>query len=335
MRLRFLLAPLALLLGGPSAFAASESAYVAADQFGQAILRGDHGECFGITPAHVVANAFDVRLTAVGGHGIAVENWETCDPDIAILKLAPGTTTCPALQTASLTPLLERLRTAHLRIVDPAGGLGNVAVTIKRVSDRFVSVAPANGEAIRQGMSGAPLVANGAIIGQLQSFDPETQLGKVIRLDYLIDSTRWYFARNQRAVPSSGHPEFDASSIDPSLVIRGTVANLVAPASPQSIEMWAQTTPVRISLRLGNAARRAVLRAPIHVNSVELPETATIEGAVAPDAPWQRISRITLLRRPGSDNDLGVLPAGFDRLRVTFGFSENASRFHLGSLHFD
>ncbi|MEQ5802004.1 hypothetical protein [Halomonas sp. H10-9-1] len=167
---------LAGLLSVAAPALAAEGVLVSGVEEGQGLLRARGGECFAITPQHVVG---------LGGSGLSVINAErTRAPaerltdfgdDIAVVRVeAEGRMTCGRgwPRSDSLAPLLSEAvrqgRLGSLLRVRPTGGLESYAVRFSAVEGRHVEVTPLqqDGGAF-EGISGSRLMLDGRLVGMV------------------------------------------------------------------------------------------------------------------------------------------------------------------------
>lgn len=229
-----ILAGLLLTLKGVQA---AEGVLVSGATQGQGTLRARSGECFAITPQHVVG---------LGGVGLTVTNAERVQApaqhltnygdDIAVIRVdAAGRLTCGSTWPRS-EPLDERLeeavrkgRQGTLLRVRPTGGVESHAVRFTALESRHVEVTllTPNSEAF-QGISGSRLLLDGSPVGMvLETFQGTI---RAYRQDALNRRIQQFFAADLGPMPAGDHP-LEARSGRVMVTTRTTVRESPTPFS--------------------------------------------------------------------------------------------------------
>ena len=196
---RILRLSLATVLALPTAGVSQDlppNVYVDGGDTGQGVLRARGSECFLITPHHVVAKTLgSVKITGERTVHGAAELLRVVPGDIAILRVMErGTLPCPEWNgAADVSALLRKASGGHLSVKEADGTSTIVPVTFRTVDTDTVEIRPsARGDEIRQGMSGASLIVNGALAGLLLTTN--NGVGTVTRIDNILRLTESFFA---------------------------------------------------------------------------------------------------------------------------------------------
>lgn len=228
---------LAGLLVTVSAVQAAEGVLVSGATQGQGTLRARSGECFAITPQHVVG---------LGGVGLTVTNAERVQApaqhlgdygdDIALLRVdATGRMTCGSTwpRSESLDERLEEAvrhgRQGTLLRVRPTGGLESHAVRFSALEAQHVEVTllSPNSEAF-QGISGSRLLLDGLPVGMvLETFQGTI---RAYRQDALNRRIQQFFAADMGPIPAGDLP-LEARSGRVMVTARTTVRESPTPFS--------------------------------------------------------------------------------------------------------
>lgn len=210
--LRAVLAGLLLMPAGDASWAA-EGVLVSGATQGQGTLRARSGECFAITPQHVVG---------LGGVGLSVTNAERAQApaqhltdygdDIAVIRVdAAGRMTCGS-SWRRREPLDERLeeavrlgRQGTLLRVRPTGGIESYAVRFSALDSRHVEVTmlTPSGEAF-EGISGSRLMLDGRPVGMVLTTFQGTI--RAYRQDALNRRIQDFFSGDEGRIPSTDLP---------------------------------------------------------------------------------------------------------------------------------
>lgn len=202
--------PTALAAGSVQA---AEAVLVNGATQGQGTLRARSGECFAITPQHVVGHG-GVGLTVTNAERVRAPAQHLGDygDDIALLRVdARGRMTCGATWPRSepLDELLEEAvrlgRQGTLLRVRPTGGIESHAVRFTALEPRHVEVVliTHNSEAF-QGISGSRLLLEGRPVGMVLKTIQDTI--RVYRQDALNRRLEAFFAGGIGPIPAGDLP---------------------------------------------------------------------------------------------------------------------------------
>lgn len=194
----WLILSLALSASFPLA-AVPAQAYIRAGEHGQALLMSRLGECYAVTPKHVIGDGFFATL--VGGVPGAPQGdgdlLQTFGYDLSILH-ASGAVARQCGDTLTDVPALgELLSTAGSGIVVSVNGDGSISrrsVTLTDVGLVYLRVRPRTVEdQLFKGLSGSLVLADKQPVGILMAVDPETGEGRALRYDRAIETLRPFF----------------------------------------------------------------------------------------------------------------------------------------------
>lgn len=174
-----------------------EVVHIASAEIGQGLLRKktfkyykprDDNYDFLVVPFHAVKNSKTVQVT--GSFGIKTNGhvFKTYpNEDVAIVKLVGSALNAePWGRTNDIQNTILNNTNATVETRNTRGGIDLVEVEIVEEELQHIKIIPKNKDhSFRSGMSGSLLKVNGIGLGMLLSTDPETGIGKVIRLDFL------------------------------------------------------------------------------------------------------------------------------------------------------
>ncbi len=187
---------LSSLLAGQSAVA-GDRVFVRGSEEGRGVLRERNGECFVITPEHVVDSSARIRVIDEKRHEVSARFEASYAPDLTVLRLAAGPVSCSFLWDKG-RGLSARLAKATVAVVLAQGATGATERFYMRVvshSDRTVTIRPQSGDdRLRQGLSGSMVEIAGRPAGMLMQVDAETGEGLVFRQDYVTSVMAPFFA---------------------------------------------------------------------------------------------------------------------------------------------
>jgi len=196
------LASLALLAGltAPSLAADSQptQAYIRAGEFGQAFLLSRLGECYAVTPAHVIGD--DLFATLIGssegkprGDGDLLQ---TFGYDLSILRVTGALAKAcggPLANVPALDNVLSATSAANVSSVNEDGSVSRRTATLSDVGLLYLRLRPDSGNELFKGLSGSLVMAGGRPAAILMSVDPETGEGRALRYDRAIETLRPFF----------------------------------------------------------------------------------------------------------------------------------------------
>jgi hypothetical protein len=236
-----------------------------ASEVGQAYLAHYGERCLAILPTHVAAEAGDpAGFLREGSGGLLGESeaYRDLGDDVSVADVSGAIRSACGYSTLAISRAVDsRIRAsglASLRSVNADGSIAHLAVTI--IDDdgqRLLRVQPTNdANQISKGQSGSLLMAGDTPIGMLLSVDGRFGVGKVLRLDALLDKVDSLVAIGPRA----GDADQDSARPDPAGAVTGwsalpidaahRAANLLAtddaPAWMAAVDGW----PIAVELDL-------------------------------------------------------------------------------------
>ncbi|RRQ22352.1 hypothetical protein D6C00_10590 [Thiohalobacter thiocyanaticus] len=241
-----------ICIAGRALAAGPAQAYLRAGEHGQALLMSRLGECYAVTPKHVIAD--ELFATLVGGSPGAPQGdgdlLQTFGYDLSILR-ASGELTRQCGGALTAVPALgQLLATADSGVVTSVNGDGSISrrsVTLTDVGLIYLRLRPRSmDDQLFKGLSGSLVLADQQPIGILMSVDPETGEGRALRYDRAIEILRPFFG-----LPASVVREEEKSTVDtgsgsnmagevvewsaPPLSAEYRAANLVDPRETETI----------------------------------------------------------------------------------------------------
>lgn len=200
------------LLMGISLPLAAQEVLVTGEEQGQGVLRARGGECFAITPQHVVGLGLGLSVVNTERIRAPAEPLTDFGDDIAVIRVAAeGRMSC-GLGWPRSEPLDDLLRQAVSRgregvimRVRETGGLVSLAVRFSAVDDRHVEVTPLtpNSEAF-QGISGSRLLLDGRPVGMV--LNTERGVIRAYRQDALNRRINAFFSVGNSRLPANALP---------------------------------------------------------------------------------------------------------------------------------
>lgn len=180
-------------------------AFINAGELGQALLLGRRGECYAITPAHVIGDSkFSTLLGGAGklkGEGDLVQ---TFGYDLSLLHVSGNLANqCGGSpdKTMALDELLSTYTNATISTILDDGSISRLNVTINDVGLIYLRVRIVNEiDEICKGFSGSLLLINNNPVGIILSVESKTGEARVLRYDRAIETIRPFF---DASTPSS------------------------------------------------------------------------------------------------------------------------------------
>lgn len=172
----------------------------AGEEIGQAMLVMHAGACQAIVPTHVVEQSSFISVFGRGNHpplgdalGITSFGY-----DLSVMQIdGELALECGLLFdgiSRNVDALLNEDPRAQVNTVNPDGTVSRIPLTIMDQSLTYISVAPTYTEyKLMKGMSGSLVTVNGKPLGMLLSVNGESGVGKVIRIDRLLETVTPYF----------------------------------------------------------------------------------------------------------------------------------------------
>lgn len=171
--------------------------FVEATENGQGLLRERNGECFVVTPKHVVEGSGDVTVVAAGRLEAAGRLDTTFTEDVAILRVVDrGRFACgaPWDEAHGLEAVLGEALDGVLVTTTATGAVQRRFVRIVGWAHGSIRVRPAtDGDALFQTLSGGLLEIGGRPAGMLLSVNATSGAGTVLRMDHLSGIVRGFF----------------------------------------------------------------------------------------------------------------------------------------------
>lgn len=172
--------------------------FVRASDEGRGMLRARSGECFLITPYHVVEYVDRVTLVGLGRREAEAQLETTYQEDVALLRVSRSTPMDCGGPWDDGSGLGDRITSASRGILQSMEGSGELRrrpVDIVSAGDAvFIQIREVNPEdRLYQGLSGSVLLIGSRPAGMLMGMDPSTGAGIVMRLDHLSNLTRSFF----------------------------------------------------------------------------------------------------------------------------------------------
>lgn len=209
-------------------------AFVQAAEHGQALLLGRLGECYAVTPAHVIGDSFFATLVAgeAGAPQGDADHLQTFGYDVALLR-ATGQVAryCGGELTRapSIDSLLSDTAIANVASVNSDGSISRRQVTLIDVDLLYLRVRPRTpDDQLYKGLSGSLVLAGDSPIGILMSVNPETGEGRVLRYDRTIETLRPFFGLN--AAVRGRDTDTEPAAASPSGSVLGEVISWSTPS---------------------------------------------------------------------------------------------------------
>lgn len=173
-------------------------AYIRAGEHGQALLLNRLGECYAVTPAHVIGG--DLFATLIGGEAGKprgdADLLQTFGYDLSILRVTGALAKqCggPLANVPVLDGLLSATSAANVTSVNEDGSISRRNVTLNDVGLIYLRLRPDTGNELFKGLSGSLVLVGDKPVGILMSLDAETGEGRALRFDRAIETLRPFF----------------------------------------------------------------------------------------------------------------------------------------------
>ncbi|MCF6317863.1 MAG: hypothetical protein L3J83_01070 [Proteobacteria bacterium] len=166
---------------------AQEVVYVSADQNGQGILRMANNNCYLISPSHVIGFASEVNIINSMRNDVVATMESEYPPDISVSKLkVPSSCRSQWPSSRWIKKDLAKIEESAIVTRQADGSLKRRYVLITEYDDMYIRVRPKfKDDSLFQGLSGSALVKNGKLLGQLMSIEANTNIGNVLRQDFI------------------------------------------------------------------------------------------------------------------------------------------------------
>jgi len=231
-----------LLLPGWMGAAQAQQVYIEAREEGQALLMARADRCQAITIEHVAGRAEEpdaatiatlVGASRVLGDGRLVRRVPSVPEPLLVFEVSGALTgTCQRFTgPRSLDGVLQGQPTGQLRLVRRGGGVVTLPLTVQAVDFELFQVRL--GEAAARGMSGGTVLLNGREAGLLVDVDPATGIGRVVRMDRILERLApWFLAGGATTPP----PATAVASPQAFQVVRWSVPPMSPDTSPATLE---------------------------------------------------------------------------------------------------
>jgi len=199
-------------------------AFVRTAEEGQALLFERLGECYAVTPAHVLGGELFASLT--GGHSRRPQGdgdlLQTFGYDLAVLHVSGALARFCGGSPAIVTGLEDRLATSDrgvLASVNADGSITRRRVTLSDVDLLYLRVRPEqNRDQLFKGLSGSLLLVGDRPAGILMAVDADTGEGRVLRYDRALETLRPFFDAARSAARTAPPPTATAAGPAPEVV---------------------------------------------------------------------------------------------------------------------
>lgn len=173
-------------------------AYIRAGEHGQALLLSRLGECYAVTPEHVIGG--DLFATLVGSDAGKSQGdgdlLQTFGYDLSILRVSGALAKqCGGALTdvPALDSVLSATSAARVSSVNEDGSISRRIATLSDVGLLYLRLRPDSGNELFKGLSGSLVLVGDKPAGILMSVDPETGEGRALRYDRAIETLRPFF----------------------------------------------------------------------------------------------------------------------------------------------
>lgn len=217
------------------------SAFVNSVEQGQAQLLTRLGECYAVTPAHVMGKEWYASLVGQGGGAARGDGdlLQTFGYDLAILRVTGGLArNCGGAlgRVAILDKLLSGASSGSVLSINADGSVTRRNVTLNDAGLLYVRMRPRTAQdELFQGLSGSLLEVAGQPVGILMSVDASTGEGKALRYDRAVETLRPFFGMS----PATAATEAAPKPVD------------ATPASQPEIASWS-SSPLSADVRAAN-----------------------------------------------------------------------------------
>ncbi len=202
---------MAVLLLCYHSLSAQSTVFIESSEIGRGVLLSRNGECFVISPYHVVENS-GLTIDVFGDKSVRsnVELVKRFPNDIAVLRVTDGgAQNCTRWSIPSdYASILDQVVNGYLEVRQRDGSASLMQVNIRNIEDEFITVQPRDfRDKFTKGLSGAALFTtidgNKIYLGMLQSvevYDDGTTDGYVLQSDDIARLTSEFFIENQSMI---------------------------------------------------------------------------------------------------------------------------------------
>lgn len=190
----------------------AQQAHVSSQENGQSLLLGRLGQCYAVTPAHVVGQAGFANLTGPNRVMGDAELLQVFGYDLALLQLNDSPLRLLCKDAVRPTVVIdEALTSSAAAVVQSLNDDGSIARRRVSVLDHdmlYLRVRPESAnDRLFQGLSGSLIAAGEQRIGMLLSVDPGTGIGKALRYDRMLETVAPFFHGTPSALVAVAGPE--------------------------------------------------------------------------------------------------------------------------------
>ena len=189
----------------------AEQAFVSSGENGQAVLLNRLGRCYAITPAHVLGNAGEGKLTGLSATVGLASLLQTFGYDLALMEVYEGPLELRCHDTyrqhidvedalrksgaVTIQSLNEDGSVIRRRAIVTSFNLLTISIKLENADDKFF-----------QGLSGSLVIGGDTAVGMLMSVTPDTGVGTALRYDRLTETIAPFFAGQTSERKSELHP---------------------------------------------------------------------------------------------------------------------------------
>ncbi|WP_417545116.1 hypothetical protein [Marinobacter sp.] len=310
-----------------------------AQEIGQAWMVHSGGRCLGIMPNHVAQQGTVLSLLREGRAGLRADTAEIIDlgDDIAIVRVEGNLAQDCGRTLGSLSRQVEHhLRNSGLgalRTINGDGTVRHLPVTVvDDDGETFLRIRPnLDSERIQRGDSGSLLMVNGQVVGMLLSVDARAGVGKVMRVDTLLDKVeaRLHEIRTVQTKPAavrSGMWKISGWNVD-STGVSHTTATLTEPGTDGFWSAHVPAWPAVLELdgpQSIRAVRGVEFTSSPEVDAKLLPAQVQVLTSIKPgSSAWRSVATEILTYHDGRAR-IDFLPVRALKLRIEIYSSQDA-----------
>lgn len=249
---------------------------------GQAFLTHRAGQCWAILPTHVIKEAGSLAFVREGGLLGEAEETHDLGDDLGLARVEGAITRSCGSGIATISRAVSRRvrdsSVALVRSVNADATLAQLPVAVvDDDGEGTLRVRPVDpDEQIQKGQSGSLLVIDDAPVGMLLSVHARHGVGRVLRLDAMLERVEAFLAgldaeapaRAPGAVAPARVIAWSASPVDAEHRAANLLADGDAPGWRVRVDAW----PVEIELALAGEKRVALAGVELDASDVPAPE---------------------------------------------------------------
>ncbi|WP_217877413.1 hypothetical protein [Pseudoalteromonas shioyasakiensis] len=206
MKKQLLITSLLFLISTPVVAKSPNQVYIEGDEIGQGFSVQRLNQCYFIAPDHVVNDS--VFLTLKGSDDLrSLGDGQILQPfgyDLAVGHISGSLAKYCGIEFNSLSVNqvdIDKAKTVVVSTVNSDGLVSRIPAVVQETGLVNLNIKALSSEQLfYKGMSGSLIYSNGVPIGMLQSVDQNTGLGKVLRLDRLLETVSPFFSANSKQV---------------------------------------------------------------------------------------------------------------------------------------